>query len=140
MNAEQRIVVISAFGALLEKGKSLVGRELDLPFPKELIRQALSEELTNPTLPIPMDALETGFLELESFVIEEDFQIIQQFEKAMAEAPQLGPEASQEAVLRSARRLSEVSDPAIAILNRITALQESRMNQIKQIRLLRSKL
>lgn len=80
MDVNQRILIISAFGDVLENRKLPHGRESDLPFPKELIREALSQELLNPTYPEMLNAIEVGFLELEHFLPDEEYQIVEKWE------------------------------------------------------------
>ena len=85
MSAHQRARIIAAYEAVLNDRSSTVGRESALPFSKDRIRQAILEELKE-TSPENVDALEVGYLELESFVPDDDFEAVVAFEKAVAQA------------------------------------------------------
>jgi len=139
MDPRQRIEIISAFGAVLEKGKSLVGRESNLPFPKELIRLAMAEELVSPTLPETLGVIEAGFIELESFVSDEEYLQVQRFDHALAKVQQLTDPNDKTSALEAAKALAEVGDAATQVMNRVNKLTEARFQQLAQIRALRSK-
>ncbi len=70
MDVSLRQEIISAYGRLLQKKSSLLplGRESDLPFPKDLIRQAIAEELAEKQNEKLRHALKVAFAALESFV------------------------------------------------------------------------
>lgn len=146
MDPRKRVEIISAFGAVLEKGKSLVGRESDLPFPKELIRLAMAEELVNPTfclsgysLPETLGVMEASFIMLESFVSDEEHLQVQRYELVLQSAQQLKDSNDKTSVLEVVKALAEVDNAAIQVLNRVNKLTEARSQQLAQIRALRSK-
>jgi len=79
VDADRRRDIISAYGQVLENRRLIVGREKDLPFPKDLIRQALAEELLENQEGTLRNALEVGFLELESFLPDQEFELMKAF-------------------------------------------------------------
>ena len=89
--------IIAAYGSILEKGESVFHRESDLPFPKEIFRQALAEELVNGTdakwVQKPLEvafsnfkqnSLEVAFLTLEFFLPDDEFQLCNQMHSVLA--------------------------------------------------------
>ena len=90
MGPDKRLEIISAYRTVLENRQFSVGRESDLPLPKELIRQTLSEELLEPTNPEMLNIIEEGFLELASFLLDDKFEIIKEFECSVTEVQRTG--------------------------------------------------
>jgi len=130
----QRIEIISAYGAVLQNRRLTVGRESDLPSPKEIIRNALAEELVNPADLEMVNALEVSFIELESFLSDEEFEVVSQFERAIAEGKRLMEEGDPK---RAAALISGVPKEAMEIQRKINQQQEERLRQIQNIRQLR---
>ena len=138
MEPSKRIEIISAFGSHLEQGKSFAGRESELPFPKELIRQALAEELVDPSVPSMVEAMEAGFLHLEEFVSDTEFYQVQAYETALARAREISKEGDQKAALSAAQALSGI-DGAVAVMKKISEAQSVRARQLENIRALRDR-
>lgn len=137
MDAAIRIEIISAFGAHLETKKSVFGRESELPYPKELIRQALAEELVCPTMPELVDVMEGGFLHLEEFVSDEESDIAQRYEQVLARGQLLKQSSDSVAASDLAKETLEVSGPMLAVMKRTSSLQEARQQQLLKMRALR---
>ncbi len=138
MDAKARIEIISAFGAHLEAEKSTFGRESELPYPKELIREALVEEMVSPTTPKLVDAMESVFLLLEDFVSDEDYVIVQRFESVLSQRGQL-LNAEGAAFTKLAKETADAFDPMRAIMDRCLSLKTARMQQLSEIRALRQR-
>ena len=137
MKSTQRIEIISAYGNILENRRLIVGRESDLPFPKELIRQALAEELVNPSRPELLNALEIAFLELESFLTDEEFELVSQFLKAVAEGAPLLEKGDIDLAQKAAALIADTPREAIEIQGKIARQQEERLRQVENMRELR---
>ncbi len=138
MDAEARIEIISAFGAHLEARKSAFGRESELPYPKELIRQALAEELTSPNMPKLIDAMESGFLLLEDFVSDPDYAVVQRYESVLAKRGEL-LNTERDAVRNFAKEATDASDPMLAIMDRCLSQKTARMQQLTKMRAIRQR-
>ncbi len=87
INVSQRANIIKEYNKVLENREYTVGRDSDLPFPKELIRKAIFQELLNPTYKSLIQDLETAYLEIETFVCKKDFEIIKKHEQNPAPEP-----------------------------------------------------
>mgnify|MGYP001103337434 CR=1 FL=1 len=81
MDAKSRQAIISAYGKALQNRAYSCGKESDLPYPKNIIRQANAEELLMGNLDEKEhNAFEVGFIELESFIPDEEFKPIKAWE------------------------------------------------------------
>lgn len=92
MKKDKLIEVLSAYSETLEARRYSVGRLKWLPHPKEIITEALTQELKDPTFPDMADALEDALIELESFVPDEEFDQVAEFERSVKKPPK-GDEA-----------------------------------------------
>ena len=128
MSAHQRARIIAAYEAVLNDRSSTVGRESALPFSKDRIRQAILEELKE-TSPENVDALEVGYLELESFVRDDDFEAVVAFEKAVARARALMVSGDPK---RAAQRISEAPQRARQVQQEIITRQEQRLRELRE--------
>jgi hypothetical protein len=139
MDAATRIEIISAFGQHLEARKSNFGRESELPYPKELVRQALSEELIRPTMPELIDAMEVGFVLLESFVSDAEYAVVQRFEQVVAQGQLLKQSGDINATDAFVKEAKAASDPMLTIMKRTSSLEEARRQQLLKMRTLRQR-
>jgi len=76
ISAGQRADIITEYDKILESRRYTAGRAIDLPFPKEIIRKAIVQELLNPTHKSLRHDMEAAYLELETFICEKDFPVI----------------------------------------------------------------
>lgn len=137
MDSNQRIEIIAAYGDVLENRTFSVGRESDLPFPKQLIREALSEELLNPTYPEMLNALEVGFVELESFLPEEQYLLVTQFEKAVTDAHKTVDAGEVQSLKKAASSIAKSGELVREIQQEISQRYEERLRQVQNMRQLR---
>jgi len=77
----RRTYILKEYNKVLENRKYTVDRASNLPFPKEVIRKAIIQELLNPTYKSLIHDMEAAYLELETFVCEKEFKIIKKYEK-----------------------------------------------------------
>jgi hypothetical protein len=136
MDAQTRDKVVSAFGAHLEAKKLQFARESDLPFPKEVIRQALAEAIVYETNPRLVEAIESCFLFLEDFVSDEEFIVVQRYEHLLAQRHQLLKAEGAE-VRAIAKEMADALSSMTEILDRTLALKKTRMQQLTKLRALR---
>ena len=85
MDIQRRRHVISSYGAVLQHRHSSVGRESDLPYPREMIRRALAQDLLEEVDEERRNALACGLVELESFVSDNEADLVQAWEKALSD-------------------------------------------------------
>jgi len=136
MSAEQRREVISRYEQLLEKYSAPVARAADLPYPKELIRRAIREELSeNPDFEM-RSYLEIAFVQLECFLPPEEFNVVHDFKRASALAQELAKSGDPRDIVASAGILSKVKgDKAVRILEKISRKIRRRIAEIRAISL-----
>lgn len=81
MDEKTRGTIIRAYGKILGARTFSCGKEGDLPFPKSLIRQALAQEiLVGQHDQDFRNNLEAGFVELETFIPDTEFEQVKAWE------------------------------------------------------------
>ena len=121
ISAGRRADIITEYNKVLKDRKYTAGRVADLPFPKELIRKAIVQEILNPTYKPLMHNLDTAYLELETFICEEGFEIIKKYERG-ATSKKTSPVVSQ--------GMSQYAEIRQKILDR----QKKRMEELRRLR------
>ena len=139
MNSNERMRIISDYGAVLENNIFSVGRDSDLPFPKELIREALSQEILNPTNIATLNALDIGFLELESFLPDEEYRLVTKFWQAVNNAEEMIDTGDTKSIKEIVPLIKERDEAVLEILRKISEQQETRLRQLENIKQLRNK-
>ena len=136
LSASRRRQIIAAYGRILKKYASSVERESILPYPKDLIRLAIHEELLeNPETELA-NHLEIAFAQLEAFLPEPEYQILQQFKAAGKMAETLAQSGNPEGIIKSARVLRKVKgDRAVRIQEKISQKMWARLKEIRAIRI-----
>lgn len=131
MEAKQRAAILDRYGALLESNPYSVGRLRDLPFKKALILRALFEELLNNDDPQFQSQLKIAIMSLETFVPDEDFELVSKHEAAMKETSKRMDTEGPKAILSA----SEAStwEPYVQILGRVHEEQEETMSCIRRL-------
>lgn len=126
--------ILSAYRRVLRSCSSTVEKESLLPFPKETIRGAIwAELLENPCGEYRGD-LEVAFVQLESFVPDEEFRVIEEFKRASSIAQELAKTGDLGDLILSARILKNArGDKAVRIQERITEKMRKRQRQIQKI-------
>jgi hypothetical protein len=159
MATEIRDQVIRAYGKVLEQSAHQ-GRfymcESDLPFPKDVIRQALESALTENLNKKLRSHLEVGFIELERFLPQQEFEQVKtinllsqlytvpsikmQFQNLREKYSSGGPvdPADKEIVLKLAEQLGLGKVDAgnfSSISDAVAARQQQRLQQIQRLRI-----
>ncbi len=134
MDNEHRWEIISAYGRALERCSSPVERESDLPYPKELIRQAIYEELLeNPDYEL-RSHLEVAFAQLEAFVPHDEFDVVQQFKMVSTLVQEMTKSGDPDDIIASAGILKQArGERAVRIHESISEKMRRRLNQIRAI-------
>ena len=134
MENEFRWQVISSYARILEGCSSAVEKESELPFPKELIRQAICRELhENPDTDV-RSHLEVAYAQLESFVSPEEFQVVQEFKLASSLAQEVAKSGDPGDIIASARILRGAKgERAVKIEEKISEKMRKRLEQIRSI-------
>ena len=136
MSAKQRGEVISRYEQHLEKYATPVARETDLPYPKELIRRAICEELSENPDSEMRSYLEIAFAQLECFLPAEEFKVVHDFKRASAIAEEIAKSGDPRDIVASADILSKVKgEKAVRILEKISRKIRRRIAEIRAISL-----
>ena len=132
LDCERRIEIIAAYAHVLEHCSSPVEPESALPYPKELIRQAIHDELTeNPETEF-RSHLEIAFVRLESFLPAVEYEVLSNFKMADMKAIEVAKSGTPRDIMASARILQEVKiDWAVSIQERISEEMQKRLEQIR---------
>lgn len=132
MGMELRWRVISTYGRVLEKCSSPIELETDLPFPKEMIRQAIREELMENPAGELRSHLEVAYVQLESFLPPEEYKVIQDFKEASSRAQEMARSGDPNDIIASARILRNAGgDKAVKIQERISEKMGKRLEQVR---------
>lgn len=134
----RRMELIAAYGSVLEHWQHQVGRESDLPCARGVIEAAILEELGNPAFPEMVDALETGYLHLETFVPDDEYEVIVESERVFAEAGRLIDTGDPQSIRRSALLLGAAPKAATELREKILKGMHVRMEQFQRLRRLRN--
>jgi hypothetical protein len=130
---EGRKIIVS-YQELLEKWRAPVGPESVLPFPKSLIAAAIYQELMdNPTYDRRTD-LEIAYVQLESFIPDEEYCILSDFKHAAALARELADTGQPDYIVAAVRLLKKAKgDSAVRIQERISQKMQRRLKQIRKL-------
>jgi len=129
MESEARLEIIAAYGNALAGRRHSVSAESDLPHPAEVIHDALAEELKTPTHPDYLEALTVGFVQLASFIPEDDARQVQQAEDVLMGARDLIQEGTQEAHERAVEMVREIPAHVPNIQRRVRERMEARLKE-----------
>ncbi len=134
MEPDLRWQVISEYSNVLENLTPDMERESYLPFSKELIRQAICEELSeNPDAEL-RSHLEVAFVRLESFLSEEDYEVIGEFKRASVIAQELAKSGDPKDIIASARIVRKArGDAAVRIQEEVSENMRKRLTQIRSV-------
>ncbi|MGV8074811.1 MAG: hypothetical protein AB2L11_09700 [Syntrophobacteraceae bacterium] len=137
MDPELRRQVISSYTRTLEKCSSAVEKQSFLPFSKDFIRRAICEELAESADDELRSYLEVAFVRLESFLPEEEFEVITAFKRAGALAQELARSGDPIAVVASAQIVKQAhGDRAVEIQEKISDKMKRRLKQVRSISLM----
>ncbi|GLI33720.1 hypothetical protein [Desulforhabdus amnigena] len=136
LGAEYRKEIISAYLDMLEKCSSPVEPETCLPFSKKIIRQAIFEELAESPDAESRAGLEVACLQLESFLPEPEYRVIEEFKFASILAQEMAKSGNPKDIMISAVLLGQaMGERAVKIEEQISEKIRKRMKQIHEIRL-----
>jgi hypothetical protein len=129
---EQRSRIIRAYLKVLEDIKGPLAVDDELPFPKELIGQAILCELADEPECDFRRRLEIAYVLLESFIPYEDYRVIEDFKSASICAQQIADMGDPTSILRSAGMMSEVKgDRAVRLQEEIYEKMRQRQLQLQ---------
>ena len=103
---EQRWRIISAYLRVLEDMKGPIAADSELPCPKELIGQAILQELADDPEGDLRRQLEIAYVRLESFIPYEEYRVIEDFKDVSLRAQEIADMRDPTSILRSARIMS----------------------------------
>jgi hypothetical protein len=134
LNSEKRHHIVSTYMKTLDALKSPVRNESELPYSKPLIQKAIIEELYDDPDSEMRGHLEVGFVEIESFIPSEDFELLQTFKEACSQAEALARAGTPRDILASCRLVEQVpGDRAVRVLEGISRAMRDRFKDIQTI-------
>ncbi len=124
--------VINSYGQVLTKRNSMVGLETDLPYSKDLIRRAIALVLlTGELSDKERDDLEGGYLELESYIPAQEYEVYKNFETSLFNAEQIVKSGEEEDIKKAILTVANSpGDRASEILGNINRRKKQRINEI----------
>lgn len=129
-----RSEIVSAYLKCLQGLQSPVARELDLPYPKYVIRQAIREEIRDNPDSEMRDQLEIAYSQLESYLPQEEYELLRGFQFACALAREVTKSGNPSDIIASARLLSRCQgNRAVEIQEKISQRMRKRREEIRSI-------
>ncbi len=129
-----RSVIISAYLKCLQGLQSPVAQEVDLPYPKYIIRQAIWNEVKDNPDSEMRDQLEIAYSQLESFLPQEEYEVLRGFQFACALTWEVTKSGNPRDIIASARLLSRCQgNRAVEIQERISHRMRRRREEIRSI-------
>ncbi len=126
-----RSSIISAYLRVLERIKGPLAADLELPFPKEQIAQAIVSELADDPASDLRKQLEIGYVLLESFVPYEEYRTVEDFKNASFCAEQIANSRNPSSILKSARIMKMVrGERAVRVQERIHERMKKRQLEL----------
>gem|GEM_PF-4984242 len=131
LSHRRRREIISAYALVLGKCGCSVARESDLPCPKDLIGQAICEEIVeNPDIEV-RNRLRIAYVLLESFLSAEEWNAIECFKLTSTLAQEMAASGRPEDIVASARILKAIrGERAVGIQEKIWEMKKQRMKQL----------
>lgn len=138
LSREQRWEIIDAYTRTLDKMRTSIGSEADLPYQKDLIRLAIYQELVeNPDT--DLNNLEIAYVQLECFISHEEYMVIADFKDASRLAQEMAELGDPTSLIRSAMVMKQVKgDQAVSIQEKVSERMRERLVQIQEIGTARS--
>ncbi len=126
--------IISAYLLVLEDIKGPIAADSELPFPKELIGQAILQELADDPEGDLRRRLEIAYVRLESFIPYEEYRVIEDFKDVSLRAEEAADMRDPTSILRSVRIMSNAKgESAVRIEEKIYEKMTARHLQIQQL-------
>ncbi|MGC8490363.1 MAG: hypothetical protein ACP5SH_01375 [Syntrophobacteraceae bacterium] len=123
--------IISAYLQVLDGIKSPLAADLELPFPKDRIAQAILCTLADDPDSDLRKRLEIGYVLLESFVSYDEYRAVQDFKKASLCAEKLADSQDPSSILKSARILKKArGERAVRIQEKIHEKMKKRQLEL----------
>ncbi|MEN6440063.1 MAG: hypothetical protein ABFD97_15930 [Syntrophobacter sp.] len=133
MSRDRRREIISAYFKTLDRMKTSIGVESDLPFPKEIIRVAILRELAENS-GSDSKGLEIGYVQLEAFISLAEYRVLEDFMSASRLAQDLVETADPTTIMISAGIMRNAEgDRAVRIQEKISERMHERLVQIQEI-------
>ena len=132
LSPEQRSAVIAAYESFLSKWSEPLGPESALPFPKALIRLAIYLEVLEDPDNDQRNQLEIAYVQLESFVPDDEYRVLSEFKNAVVLAQQMAESGNPGCIVASMRLLRQArGDNAVRIQENISRRITARLEQIR---------
>lgn len=132
---QQRWQLICAYLRVLDRTNGPIAVESDLPCPKELIAEAILQELADDPDSDLRRRLEIAYIQLESFIPYRDYRIIEDFKEASQRAQRLADMGDPTSIIRSVRMMRQArGDSAIRLEEKIHERMNARSLQLQKLR------
>ncbi len=129
-----RSSIISAYLDVLERMKGTLAADLELPYPKEQIAQAILSELADAPEGDSRKHLEIGYVLLESFVSYDEYRAVEDFKNASFCAERIADLRNPSSILKSARIMRSVrGERAVRVEERIHEKMKKRQLELIEL-------
>jgi hypothetical protein len=129
--------IIQAYLRILELVKTPVRIEWQLPFPRNVIRRAIREELLDNPGTDARDCLEVAYAEIESFISMEDYELLRRFKETCTLAEEMARGGKPGDILASSRLMERIcGEKAVRVLERVSNAMRRQLQLIRSTHLL----
>jgi hypothetical protein len=132
-NCECRTNILAAYEKVLESHTTPLNRASVLPFSKEAIREAIREELAENPLNEHRNHLELAFVQLESFVPIDEYELVEDFKQLSRTAQKMARSGNPRDIMESWALVKQASgDEAVRIFEAISEKMRRRLDEIRK--------
>lgn len=133
-NSQHRTKILTAYERVLEAHATPLNRASVLPFSKEAIREAIREELAEDPHNENRSHLEMAFVQLESFVPLDDYQLVENFKQLSRAAQKMARSGNPRDIMESWELVKQTSgDRAVKIFEIISEKMRRRHDEVRGI-------
>ncbi len=129
-----RADILAAYEKILESHLTPLNELSVLPFSKEIIRKAIREELAENPDYESRNHLEIAFVQLESFVPPDDYQLVEDFKKLSGIVQKMARSGDPRDLMESWRLVKQISgDRVVRIFEIISDKMRRRLEEARSI-------
>jgi hypothetical protein len=133
-NSQHRTKILAAYEKVLEAHMTPLNRASVLPFSKEAIREAIREELAENPHNEHRNHLEMAYVQLESFVPPDDYQLVEDFKQQSRTAQKMARSGNPRDIMESWELVKQTSgDRAVKIFETISEKMRRRLDEVRGI-------
>lgn len=134
LGCKQRRDILAAYERVLGLHSSTIKPASTLPYPKELIRQAIVEELVETVEGEERTNLEISYSQLEVFLESRDFDLVEKFARMELAIDQLARSGNPLDLLAAGQLVRQFpGDKVVGIFQRVSKQMHARISEVRRM-------